>query len=618
MRLFLLTFLLTIFYLMLTSAVYAAGEFSISYDNLYEVDNNSNLNVTQNVKITNLTTQFYAAEFTISIGNVKVEKVTAADESGPISAEVNFSGKESSIKLKFNTPVVGKGQVKNFSLKYLANEFVNKTGQILEVSIPKLATEADIDQFNVTLLVPASAGPAAFITPEPVSVQLGGFGGRNKYFFDKSQLTKSGIAAAFGEKQVFSFQLIYHLANSKNVKTEIAIPADNPYQKIYIAQIEPQPIDTRVDSDGNWLALYELDAGKQKEVKVLGFAQVYPRPQFKIDSFDGVEKYLSPQQYWEVNDDYFVRKAAELKTPKQIYDFVTSFLSYNQDRLTAQTVKRIGAAGAVKAPKNAVCMEFTDLFITLARAAGIPAREVNGFAVSSNERLRPLSLRNFGGDILHAWPEYWDANSATWVQVDPTWGATSGGLDYFSKMDFNHIAFVHKGLSSTNPVPAGGYKTDPGQVGDVRVEVTTNLPKPTFEPRLSIDIPQNLLSGLTTNGMVIITNLSNQAIVAKPLRISAKNLSLATPTEIDLGVLPPFAQRIVDLEVAAEGLLTNKTGEIQATFGPLTASAKVSIRPSLFFGLILLAGGGIVFTGSVFGSILIFKKFIKPPHIRSE
>jgi len=50
-------------------------------------------------------------------------------------------------------------------------------------------------------------------------------------------------------------------------------------------------------------------------------------------------------------------------------------------------------------------MEFTDLFIALSRAAGIPAREINGFAYTDDIRLRPLDLVT---DMLHAWPEYYD------------------------------------------------------------------------------------------------------------------------------------------------------------------------------------------------------------------
>ena len=54
---------------------------------------------------------------------------------------------------------------------------------------------------------------------------------------------------------------------------------------------------------------------------------------------------------------------------------------------------------------------------------------------------------------LHSWPQYWDASRRVWVSVDPTWGRTTQGVDYFSKLDFNHLAFITHGLSDSLPVP---------------------------------------------------------------------------------------------------------------------------------------------------------------------
>lgn len=57
------------------------------------------------------------------------------------------------------------------------------------------------------------------------------------------------------------------------------------------------------------------------------------------------------------------------------------------------------------------CTEHTLLFVTLARAAGIPAREVGGLLYDANGG-RPI----FG---WHAWAEIHDR--AQWISVDPTW-----------------------------------------------------------------------------------------------------------------------------------------------------------------------------------------------------
>src|SRR5207302_1362593 len=131
------------------------------------------------------------------------------------------------------------------------------------------------------------------------------------------------------------------------------------------------------------------------------------------------QDYLAPKPYWEVDAAVIKDKAKDLKTPEQIYKFVTQYLSYSQARLNNPKIERKGALSAFNSPKDAVCMEFTDLYIAIARAAGIPAKEVIGYAYTQNDRLRPLSFA-VEGDLLHAWPAYWDDNLG-WVQVDPTW-----------------------------------------------------------------------------------------------------------------------------------------------------------------------------------------------------
>src|SRR5205085_322452 len=146
--------------------------------------------------------------------------------------------------------------------------------------------------------------------------------------------------------------------------------------------------------------------------------------------------------YWQTNDPAIKALGQELKTPKDIYEYVVKTLSYDFTRVTDDK-PRLGAALALKNPTSAVCREFTDLFIAIARSAGIPAREVDGFAYTENAKQRPLSLVK---DILHAWPEYYDTNKKTWVMVDPTWGSTTGGIDYFQVLDLDHFAFAIKGI----------------------------------------------------------------------------------------------------------------------------------------------------------------------------
>jgi hypothetical protein len=57
------------------------------------------------------------------------------------------------------------------------------------------------------------------------------------------------------------------------------------------------------------------------------------------------------------------------------------------------------------------CQSHSNLFVALARAAGIPARVVNGLVYS----------KEYGGFVYHAWPE---AYVGEWRALDPTFGQT--------------------------------------------------------------------------------------------------------------------------------------------------------------------------------------------------
>jgi hypothetical protein len=87
----------------------------------------------------------------------------------------------------------------------------------------------------------------------------------------------------------------------------------------------------------------------------------------------------------------------------------------------------------VLSTKAGDCTEHSLLFVTLARAAGLPAREVSGLAYL--DALHPL----FG---WHAWGEIYDGTQ--WVSVDPTWNETW--------VDASHITFARGSddLSWTN------------------------------------------------------------------------------------------------------------------------------------------------------------------------
>jgi hypothetical protein len=436
--------------------------------------------------------------------------------------------------------------------------------------------------YQATVSVPRVFGPIAFAIPSPNSTQQKA--STQEFIYTKDQLLQSGISMSFGEKQVFAFKLNYYLENNNVTSqiSEITLPPDNNYQQIVLEHIDPQPIDVVVDDDGNFVAKYKLAPKQKINITAQGYVEVFSKPYRKIYktlTLEQKNQYTQPQRYWETDDGFIKDKANELKSPQKIYDFVSSYLTYSNNRLNQPAIERKGAAAAIQAPTDSVCMEFTDLFIAIARAAKIPAREVEGYAYTQNARLRPLSLTLNSGDILHAWPEYWDDNLG-WVQVDPTWGATSGGLDYFSKLDFNHITFVQRGQSSTNPLPAGAFK-DGSKASQKSVSVTfaQDLPAPTSSAQIQISTPQNIYSGIPITLTANLKNVGSTSIIGQKLLLTSRMLTISSENPVTVPILPPFANRDLKYSVEAKKALRKTSDNLVVSFADTQVSRPILVKP---------------------------------------
>ena len=577
----------------LITAANAAGEFETSYKVTYFVKDDGQTDITQNITLKNKTDNYYADSFELKIGSTKVENVKAQDAEGPMETQSKFEDNITSISTKFNSRVIGRDKTLLWTITYTSGDLASKAGQIWEVSIPKLAKSPEISSYDAKISTPITFGEVSITVPNPKSTSR--VGQIQEFSFDKDQLNTSGIAMSFGKRQVFALDLAYYLENN-NLTSQletITLPPDNNYQKVVIEKIDPPPANVTVDKDGNFLAKYKLSPKEQKDIKVTGYVEVFSKPFRNLDELlteEDRELYTQPQLYWETDNAIIRDKAKELKTPQNIYNFVSEFLTYSNERLTQPKVERKGAAQAILSPKDSVCMEFTDLFIALSRAAGIPAREVEGYAFTQNERLKPLSLSLTKGDILHAWPQYWD-DKLGWVQVDPTWGSTSGGLDFFNKLDFNHITFIQRGSFSTKPLPAGAYKREnQANKKNVFVEFAQELPQPTSTPQLSVNTPGEILSGIPLKILATVKNVGSTSIVDQDLKITASKLEktggLENPQNANgynftqkIPILPPYSQEDFTFSLQTTGLFKSTTDTLILSYAGAEISKPITISP---------------------------------------
>jgi transglutaminase-like putative cysteine protease len=156
-----------------------------------------------------------------------------------------------------------------------------------------------------------------------------------------------------------------------------------------------------------------------------------------------LNKYLKDEKYLEVTGPSIQAAAkrlqgtTELDTIKKIYDFVLADLTYDNAKAQSGDLRAIGAARALTI-KTGVCVEYSDLFVALCRAKGIPARCIGGIPTVKNNSTKG-----------HAWAEVY-IKGLGWVPFDPTWGETKAATFYELKPTYIYLTDIRNDEAINN------------------------------------------------------------------------------------------------------------------------------------------------------------------------
>jgi transglutaminase-like putative cysteine protease len=482
-----------------------AADFSTDLETTYTVATNGQTTISHRFTITNNTPTRFLKQYALKTNYPELEQVSVISNGQKITPHVVSSQQGTSIALTFPDDLVGEGKQREITISYANQHLATLGGKVMEVHIPKLEDSSQYANVKTVLKTPAQFGLPSRINPQPSAQGVQ----QNSLITIFEQNADQAISALFGDTQIYLLTLRYQLENpgSATGLAQIALPPDTPFQRLNYLNLDPMPHELKTDRDGNWIATYRLPPATAQTVHLSAKVKITLEPDSLVPIAPVLTSHTSKQEFWETDHPTIKSLAREYPNPWAIYSYVTEALEYSRQDLTA-TPPRLGAVEALNQPTAAVCQEFTDLFIAIARSAGIPTRRLTGYAYTQNEQLRPLSL---AGDILHAWPEYFNTERQRWVSVDPTWGNTTGGIDYFNQFDLNHIVFAINGESSTIPYPAGSYKPANSSAKDIEVQFTDSfeVTTPEFDLKFRPRSPANLpIPGLY---WLSITNQTGQA-----------------------------------------------------------------------------------------------------------
>lgn len=139
--------------------------------------------------------------------------------------------------------------------------------------------------------------------------------------------------------------------------------------------------------------------------------------------------YLAETEFWPAHDAELIELAEKITAGKKTNDekvqAILEWLTPGKNiKYAGQTGSRWGTEKVLQ-QKFGHCWDFSDCFVTLARAAGVPARQVAGWLYGSSG---------------HVWAEY-DSEKGGWQQVDPTGGGKLKcgiyHIPYFTTSDGN-------------------------------------------------------------------------------------------------------------------------------------------------------------------------------------
>ena len=255
---------------------------------------------------------------------------------------------------------------------------------------------------------------------------------------------------------IYTVQETLRIANEGSgtvdeIKLHMALLRDwAPYQDVTLIQASPSDYEIISDAFDNKYAvfwLYDMQPGESVPITIEYEVTVNALDyDLSVCSGESIQSFLTAEQYLESTNEEILATAeflavgmdSDCEIVESIYTFVIDAMDY------AGYVP--GDNGALQAFQSGTgdCTDYADLMIATTRAAGIPARFVEGVTYGTDGYYDE-------GQTKHDWLEVYLPGSG-WVPMDPTWGENDEDT-YFAGISPDHIV-VTKGR---NLDPLNGY-----------------------------------------------------------------------------------------------------------------------------------------------------------------
>lgn len=551
------------------------SQFATDLSSTYIISPAGETTVRSDFTITNTTSTAFVTRYAIEIHSGNIQNVTVTYNDTVLPATVTSTEEKTTVGLEFPEKVVGKEKQHTFTLQYTHPEIAILSDQTAEINIPSLTYADQFSTYQINIQVPKYLGAVEISEPTPTNVTE-----------DDQTLTLEyhdnahhGVTALFGKKQTYTFNMSYLLSNPTGNRgiIQVVLPPDTLYQRVGFSQLAPRPEKIERDNDGNWIATYPLDSQQQQELLVEGKIDVFLHPRADVVSPGPTLEHIKGQQYWEKNHPSIQELRKKYTTPHEAFKAVVQILDYNYLR-RASDPQRTGAAFAYEHPTNSLAHEYSDLFITLARANNIAARQVTGYALSNSQVLRPLSVSNVP---LHVWAEFFNHETKNWQPVDPTWSDTIGYTEYFHHLDFNHITLATQGESSTKPIPPSFNNQQGVDQKNFTIQRSATVAEPTLDVAVSVSPNLTTFLGMGSKYDITITNNTGYAWYAVPVDIHTSSELQAHPSQKVIDAVLPYQSLTFPVTLTSSSIVDTQSGSLTIRIDSLESTHVVQARSFL-------------------------------------
>lgn len=162
----------------------------------------------------------------------------------------------------------------------------------------------------------------------------------------------------------------------------------------------------------------------------------------EVEMSDEFAPFLRPNQFVDYADAPLAVATAKelaydetLDTVCSVYDFVTSYLSYDKEKAATVQSGYLPVLDRTLEEKQGICFDYASLMTGMLRSLGIPCRLVVGYA----------------GDAYHAWISVWSEDEGwiddiiyfdgtNWQRMDPTFASAGRAANEFIGNGDNYLA----------------------------------------------------------------------------------------------------------------------------------------------------------------------------------